>query len=81
MVTNVLEENSEYTFGAQMSRVRRQTSYILEVTWVVVITKDRRGTRYRDMSRPGKCNGRISEHRTIKIQPFLWSLKTVKESF
>ena len=48
---------------------------------MVVITKDRRGTRYRDMSRPGKCNGRISEHRTIKIQPFLWSLKTVKESF
>jgi len=33
------------------------------------------------MSRPGKCNGRISEHRIIKIQPFLGSLKTVKEPF
>jgi len=33
------------------------------------------------MSRPGKCNGRISEHRIIKIQPFLGSLKTAKEPF
>jgi len=31
MVTNVLEENSHYTFEAQMSRVRMQTSYILKV--------------------------------------------------